>query len=285
MIKKVAILGMGRMGQAIARRFLDVGFEVSVYNRTKNRSMDLERIGVRIANEPCDAVYKGGLVLSALSTADAVHNLCSGPNGILEVLDDGVHLGLSTISPDAALRIENLHTNNNSRYISVPVQGRPVMAEKGQLIAWVSGKGFNEVERSVVDVIACKTIYLGENVCDAPVAKLALNMLMYSNVEIFCEAIAYISRRGLSRDLFLNGLIDTAFSAPLFRGIVSGILDPDDNAKGSDINISRKDLTLLVSDLKGIDLPIVRAMESIYAKAEENGLGNLDPIAIRRLFS
>jgi 3-hydroxyisobutyrate dehydrogenase-like beta-hydroxyacid dehydrogenase len=220
-----------------------------------------------------------------LTNEDAVQDISSGPSGLIAGLDGGVHLSVSTLAPDAAARLAELHVAGNCRYLSAPVQGRPVMAEGGQLVAWVSGPAFDAGERSVVDAIARKTIYLGDDVRHAAAAKLALNMLMNANIELFAEAFAYLGSRGVDRGLFGEGVTESAFAAPLFRAIVAGLSREDDTAGGSDVRVSRKDLGLLVADVRGIDLPVTRALEAVYARAEARGWGSLDPTSVRRLFA
>lgn len=282
---KVGIIGLGRMGLAIAKRLLAQGFDVSVYNRTAARANDVVALGAAFAANPAQLALQGSVVVSSLTDEAAVREVCLGSAGLLCALVGGTHISTSTLSPDAAQRLAAMHQQAGVRFICAPLQGRPVMAENGQLIAWVSGQGSKDEDvQDVLNAFARKTIHLGEDPSQAAAAKLALNMLMFANVELFAEAIAYVSAAGVDQQLFSEGLTETAFAAPLFRSIVATLSQGDDVAKGSDLNLSRKDLALLVSNTMGHYLPMAVKLEQVYSEAADRGWGALDPTAVRRLF-
>jgi 3-hydroxyisobutyrate dehydrogenase-like beta-hydroxyacid dehydrogenase len=270
------------MGRAVAARLLESGYDVVVFNRTAGRTTELAGVGARIAASPLDAAVQGGIVVSALTDEAAVRRVCE--DGLLASLEGGVHLCLSTLAPDAAASLAKLHEDAAVRYVSMPVQGRPAMAESGQLVAWISGPPLPAEARAVVSALCHRAIDLGSDVRHAAAAKLALNLLLNANIELFAEALAYVAARGVEPQAFGRALTETAFAAPLFRAIVAGLGRADDTAAGSDVRVSRKDLGPLTGDACGIELPVSRALELVYARAEESGWGHLDPIAVRRIF-
>lgn len=284
MTTNFGVFGLGRMGKAIAARLLSQGLQVTVFNRSLGKSKELEGQGARVAASAREVAEASRVVISVLTDEAAVQEMCSGPMGLLAGLKGRSHLSLSTLAPDAAARLDALHVAAGARYVSTPVQGRPAMADSGQLVAWVSGPGFDAPERQALDAIARKTYYLGEDVKQSAAAKLALNMLMNANVELFAEAFSSLASRGVDTRAFGEGLTETAFAAPLFKAIVAALGREDDTAGGSDVSVSRKDLGLLVNDLPGEALPVTRKLAQVFELAEERGWGHLDPIAVQRLF-
>ncbi|HSV83613.1 MAG TPA: NAD(P)-dependent oxidoreductase [Ramlibacter sp.] len=283
MQKLVAVVGLGRMGQAIASRLLHEGCQVTVSNRTLAAGQALAARGARIAATPADAARETGVALSMLTNEDAVRDVCFGPTGLLATLAGGVHLSMSTLSPAAAASLAAAHAEAGVTYVSAPVQGRPAMAEAGQLVAWVSGP-FPAEARAVLEIVARQVIFLGPDVQHAAAAKLALNLLMNANIELFAEAFAYAQAHGVDVARFGQGLTESAFSAPLFKAIAGALAAADDTAKGSDIDVSRKDLGLLLAHgHRNLSLPVAVALENAYAAAAARGWGELDPIAVRRL--
>lgn len=287
MAKRIGIVGLGRMGHAIASRLLSQGFEVVIYNRTDSRMTDLLAAGAKRASCPADAAVPGGLLLSSLTDEQALLDVCGGPSGVLRDFAGGIHLSTSTLSPAAASGLARQHADAGATYISAPMQGRPAMAEAGQLVAWVSGMCDATRTNEVLSAIASRTIWLGQDVRQAPAAKLALNMLMNANIALFAEAYAYVSSYGVKEDSFGCGLTDTAFSAPLFKAIAARLVVPDDAATGSDVRVSRKDSDLLVASSDGLPLtlPLAAQLARVYRDAEERGWGHLDPVSIRRLLT
>jgi 3-hydroxyisobutyrate dehydrogenase-like beta-hydroxyacid dehydrogenase len=280
----VAVVGLGRMGQAVAGRLLSQGLRVTVFNRSPGKSTELQDQGAKVAATAREAAQTAQVVLSVLTDEAAVQEMCSGPVGLLAGLRGRSHLSISTLAPDAAARLDALHVAAGARYISTPVQGRPAMARSGQLIAWVSGFDLDAPARHALDTIARQTYRLGGDVRNAAAAKLALNMLMNANIELFAEAFSYLASRGVDTRAFGNALTETAFAAPLFKAIVAALGSDDDKAGGSDVSVSRKDLDLLVNDLPGQALPVTRKLAEVFDVAQARGWGHLDPIAVRRLF-
>ena len=283
MKKTVGVVGLGRMGHAIAARLLAQGYRVIAYNRSIARAEPLRRMGAEVAATPRELANATEVVLSSLTDEDAVHDVCTGPSGLLSALRGGFHLSLSTLSPAAAVRLAALHDEVGVTYLSVPVQGRPMMADAGCLVAWMSGPRHGPAVDEALAAVASKVIHLGDDVRRAAAAKLALNMLMNANIELFAEAFSYVSLYGVDESHFGTGLTDTAFSAPLFQAIVQGLCGDDDSAKGSDVSVSSKDLRLLVSDGASLPIPVTRALTETFGAAEANGWGHLDPVAVRRV--
>lgn len=275
---------MGRMGEAIATRLLSQGFEVTVYNRSPGKTKDIESIGANIATSPRQLVNSHSLVLSTLTDENAVRAVCEGPDGLFAQGAGCVHLSLSTLSPESTEQLAKLHEAAGMQFISVPVQGRPQMARSGNLVAWVSGSSIGSYEQALLSAIACKTLYLGTDPKTSAAAKLALNMLMNANIALFAEALAYVEKYGLSPSTFGEGLTETVFNAPIFKGVVASILSNNNVASGSNVNISHKDLSLLVNGPYGEQLPIATAVDEVFAAAHAQGLGDLDPTAVKLLF-
>jgi 3-hydroxyisobutyrate dehydrogenase-like beta-hydroxyacid dehydrogenase len=277
-------VGLGRMGQAMAKRLQAEGHPLAVFNRTAAASEALAAGGARVALRPADVAGPGGMVVSMLADEAAVVAVCEGPEGLLANLRGGTHVSMSTLSPEAALRLARRHQEAGVGYVSAPVQGRPAMSEHGQLAAWVSGPEPASLD-AVLRSLCRKVIRLGPDVRSAAAAKLALNLLMNANIALFAEAFAYAKEQGVDPTAFGEGLTETAFAAPLFKAIVGGLLGADDAAHGSDVALSRKDLALLLASA-GDDraLTVARSVHGVFADAAARGWGALDPVAVRRLY-
>lgn len=275
--RHVGVLGLGRMGSALALRLLSSGYRVTVYNRSTGPIAALSEAGAAVAATPASAAEPGGCVITCLTDAEAVRELALGDDGFVRTLGPrGLHLSMSTLSPVVAEALAAAHAECGTAYLSAPIQGRPEAAKAGQLTAWVSGESDAlERARPILQAVAARIYWLGESVKLAPGAKLAINFLMFSNVELMAEAFNYVQHCGIDRSEFGKGLTETIFGTPLFRSIADGLIQQEHRAAGSDINLTLKDLTLLAGHASGIGaaMPAADVIRARYELAAHNGLG------------
>jgi len=150
----LGVVGLGPMGAAMARRLLQAGHEVSVFNRTAARAEPLVQAGARRAASPADAA-SGEVVLTSLADDAAVESLVLGERGVAAGLPpDAVHLSASTISIALADRLAEAHRARGQGYVAAPVLGRPPAAEAGQLFVMAAGEAATiERVRPVLEAI------------------------------------------------------------------------------------------------------------------------------------
>ena len=283
----IGLVGLGRMGSAIAGRLLERGYALRVYDQDAQAIERLVQLGARAAASPADTAAAGGVVISSVTDAAGVEAICTGEGGLLRTLAGGTHIGMSTLSPQAAAHLAREHAEAGVHYVSAPVQGRPAAAGTGQLVAWASGPRDAQAQaQAVLEALCRKVFWLSEDAAAGPAAKLAINFLMFGNVALMAEAFAYVGRHGIAQQAFADGLTDTVFAAPFFRNFAAALCAQEEAAQGSDIALVHKDLKLLVGSEPQLELlPSAQRLHEIYQRAMEEGLAGLDPAAVRRLFS
>jgi 3-hydroxyisobutyrate dehydrogenase-like beta-hydroxyacid dehydrogenase len=149
---KIGFIGLGNMGSGMAMNLLKVGHDLTVYNRTTEKTTPLLKQGARAAASPGEA-SGGDIVFTMLSDDHAVESVTFGESGILANLRPGsVHISSSTISVALSQKLTTAHEKLNQRFISAPVFGRPEAAEAGKLFVVVAGHD-DTVER-------CTPLYL-----------------------------------------------------------------------------------------------------------------------------
>jgi 3-hydroxyisobutyrate dehydrogenase-like beta-hydroxyacid dehydrogenase len=282
---EIGLVGLGRMGSAIAGRLLECGYALRVYDQDAQAVERAVQRGARAAATPADTAQAGGIVISSVTDAAGVDAICAGEGGLLRTLRGGTHIGMSTLSPQAAADLARRHEEAGVRYVSAPVQGRPAAAGTGQLVGWVSGPRDAQAQ-AVLEALCRKVFWLSEDAAAGPAAKLAINFLMFGNVALMAEAFAYVERHGIAQQAFAEGLTDTVFTAPFFRNFAAALCAQDQAAQGSDIALAHKDFKLLVGSEPHPELlPSAHRMHEIYQRAMDEGLAELDPAAVRRLFA
>lgn len=113
----VGVVGLGRMGKAIAARLLSQDLGVIVFNRSLGKTNELESLGAKVAASAREAATQCELVISVLTDEEAVTQMCSGPAGLLAGLAGRPHISVSTLAPAAAARLEAAHLAEGSRYV------------------------------------------------------------------------------------------------------------------------------------------------------------------------
>jgi 3-hydroxyisobutyrate dehydrogenase-like beta-hydroxyacid dehydrogenase len=135
---RVAILGTGKMGGAMARRLGAAGYELVLWNRTRQRA---EVLGVgKVAATPAEAVANADIVISMLTDADAVRAAYLGENGAATAARNQVFVEMSTAGPDISNEIGPVIERGGAEYIEAPLLGSITAVEAGKLIVFAAGK-------------------------------------------------------------------------------------------------------------------------------------------------
>src|SRR5712692_1666623 len=161
----VGIIGTGLLGKAVAKRLLDTGHSVVVYNRTAEKTEPLKKLGAKIANSPKNVASESELVITIVKDAPAVESVSFGANGIIQGKHEKLIVSdMSTISPISSRKIAKKYSDYGIPMIDSPVMGGPLLAEKGELVIMIGGKKeVYEKCKPVFDSISNKSFYLGEN--------------------------------------------------------------------------------------------------------------------------
>jgi 3-hydroxyisobutyrate dehydrogenase-like beta-hydroxyacid dehydrogenase len=134
---RVAILGTGKMGGAIARRLHSAGHEVTLWNRTRERA---ERLGIgKVALTPAEAVEGAEIVVSMLTDADAVRAAYLGEGGAVKSARHQVFVEMSTAGPDVAQDVAPAIERAGAQFVEAPVMGSVGAVESGTLVVLAAG--------------------------------------------------------------------------------------------------------------------------------------------------
>jgi 3-hydroxyisobutyrate dehydrogenase-like beta-hydroxyacid dehydrogenase len=134
---RVAILGTGKMGGAIARRLNESGHELVLWNRTKSRA---ETLGMgRVASAPADAVKEADVVVSILTDAEAVRAAYLGEGGAAKAARSQVFIEMSTAGPEIAIEVKAAVERAGAKFVECPVSGSIGAMEGGKGILYAAG--------------------------------------------------------------------------------------------------------------------------------------------------
>jgi 3-hydroxyisobutyrate dehydrogenase len=279
---KVGIAGLGLMGSAVAKRLINIGHEVSIYNRTISKAQSFSD-KFAVALTPRDLADGCDLVITIVTNFDAIRDVLFGANGIIESSNHNLVVAdISTISPAQSGYCAQRLRNRGIEMLGVPVMGGPAAAETGDLVPMVSGnrQAFEKV-RHVIEQLARRTFYIGEEDGTANAIKLALNLNIAIMASAMSEGIMLVRKAGIDPSIFIEVLNSTYFKTGLSEKkgpkMVKNDFSPTFHLK----NIL-KDLELASNTAQalGITLPQTSLAQQIFRAANNIGFSDQDYTAI-----
>jgi 3-hydroxyisobutyrate dehydrogenase-like beta-hydroxyacid dehydrogenase len=277
-IMHVAVLGLGRMGQALAGRLIDGGHEITVWNRTAGRADDLLARGSREAASVADAVKGADAVLVSLSGDDAVRQVLL-PDGDPVAGLDGVVIDCSTVGPVTSREESDRYPG---QFVACPIAGAPQAVASGTALLIVAGarEAVGQAEH-VLAALSDSRRAAGEDPGTAAVIKLLNNYLLLSGLAALADVVAVAQASGFD-DADLRGLLTGLPTvAPALTNRIDGLLDAEHEPWFS-VELGRKDLDLFaeVANQVGTRPGLAEAVQTGYQRATEAGLGDRDLTAV-----
>ncbi len=207
----LGFIGMGGMGSRMAARLLAAGYDLTVYNRDRERTRPLERRGAKVAAGPEELAAHAEIILSSVADDVAVQEVMLSPSGALVGARPGtVFIEMSTVSPSLSRRMHGLAQEKGASLLDAPVSGTTTVAEQGQLVIFVGGdKAVYDRCLPVLQVLARETHYMGLAGSGA-IMKLCANTLLGLGMQALAEAVAFGLKAGLPRERLLEVLGATA---------------------------------------------------------------------------
>ena len=137
---RIAFLGLGRMGSAVARHLLEAKHELRVWNRTRARAEGLGKLGASVAEMPEEAVANADVVFTMVMDDGALEEVLYKGDALKGMMPGAVHVSLSTLSVALSERLTVMHRTEHLTFVAAPVFGRPNIAEEGKLATVVAGE-------------------------------------------------------------------------------------------------------------------------------------------------
>ena len=227
-MKRLAYLGLGIMGRGMASNLVRAGFDVTVWNRTKERCRPLVEQGARQADTPAEAVMDAEAILYCLSNDAAVEQVVFGEDGIMDGISEGqIAIDMSTVYPDTSVEENRNYVQNGLDFLDAPVFGSKNPAADGKL--WIVAGGRKEVferVRPIFEPLSESAHYMGETGKGTSM-KLAGNLIVASQIEALGESLVLASKIGLDLDLVLDVIGRTDFQSPILKSVGAQIVERD----------------------------------------------------------
>ncbi|MGH2842809.1 MAG: NAD(P)-dependent oxidoreductase [Solirubrobacteraceae bacterium] len=278
---RVAVLGLGRMGSAIAERLAQAGHELFVWNRSPAATAGFARDGATVLEHPRAAPARAELVITMLADDDAVRAVTLGEQGVLSGDGDAVLIDMSTISARASAQVAQACEQRRIAYLRAPVTGNPGVVAAGNLGIIVSGP-IDTFERLTPTLrsIGPNLFHVGEGE-QARIVKLALNLILGGTTQLLAEALVLAEHSGIETARMLDVVCGSAIGSPFVK-YKSGPLIAGDYSSTFTASMLFKDLALALEagHDASVPLPLTAATQQLVQGAIARGMGELDLSAL-----
>ncbi|KRP22031.1 MAG: 3-hydroxyisobutyrate dehydrogenase [Rhodobacter sp. BACL10 MAG-120419-bin15] len=284
---RVAIFGTGRMGTAFAKRLIETGNSVTVWNRTSEKTSAASQAGAIVAEKIADAAKSDILILS-LSGSSAVRQVVES---ILEVGNKGrLIIDTSTLLPDDSREFADMVIRAGSHFVDCPVGGTVVPALKGQLLGMAGGT-IEDFERArpILEQLCRRVEHMG-SVGSGSHMKLAVNLPLIIYWKTLSESLAMLKESGIPIEKAISVIADSSGGPAVLKNraqVVIDTLNGTDQIGTVDIETLQKDLELALKQAKksGISMSISEATRDAYTEAVASKLSAFDGSSLTRYLS
>lgn len=214
MLEAIGFLGLGALGLPIAENLLASGASLTVWNRTLEKADGIVAKGARRADTAAGAVTKGGVVFTILWDDASLEETVT--DAFLDALGGGVHVSMTTVTPETSRMIAQRHAERGSAFVEAPIFGVPPQAVARTLVVCLAGAtAAKERVKPLLEAMgAAKVFDLGEEIGAGTATKLAGNYLIISGFGLLQEAFDVLKASGIDPKPTLDMLTATVFATP-----------------------------------------------------------------------
>lgn len=281
---RVAVLGLGKMGSAMAAQLRGAGCDVVGWARREAARAAFTDGGGRTVATLAE-LADVDVAITMVSDDAAVRDVVFGPGGLAGIMKAGAaHVSMSTISASLCRDLATAHHQAGQNYLTAPVFGRPEAAKAGALSIVCSGD--HAVYAQVEPVLATMGAprWIGDKVEQASIVKSAGNQMIVATVEMLGEVFALLRKAGIAEDDAHALLVERLFPGPIFNGYSARIRARQWEPPAGDFFLARKDngLCLAAADELAVPLPLIQFLRDRIGQVIDAGEGKGDISTLAR---
>lgn len=285
-MKKIGFIGIGVMGQSMARHLINKGYEVAVYTRTKEKAETILKEGALWCDEIAECAKGRDVVITMVGYPKDVEEVYFGDKGIISSADKGTYIiDMTTTSPKLAIKINEAAKEKGLYALDAPVSGGDVGAQKGTLAIMVGG--------AEKDFKACYEIFrcLGTNIVyegkagNGQHTKMANQIALGGVMASLCEAMSYAQVVGLDTQKMLDTISTGAAGSWQMSNMAPRIAAGDLNP-GFYIKHYIKDMKIAIEEAhdSGLQMEMMEKILGMYEKLADEGYGDLGTQALIKYY-
>ena len=283
----VGFIGLGRMGKGMARRILNGGHDLAVYDVVPEATAEFARAGARVASSIADVCKLSDVVITMLVEDVTVTHVALDAGGLCDSLAAGaIHLAMGTYGVATIRALANAHAKADQVLIAAPVLGRPDLAASGQLGIVAAGppEALKQCD-PLFQLIGRRTFEAGMKPESATAIKLANNLVLGAAIVAQAEAFSLVRKYGVAPQVMYDVMVDGLFAgAPAYKGYGKTMVDETFDQVGSPVQVGLKDANLILAaaDLARVPLPTLDIYRDRLLGAIAHGDGDRDQAVLAR---
>jgi 3-hydroxyisobutyrate dehydrogenase len=278
---KIGILGTGLMGSPLAIRLFKNNYEVIAYNRTFEKLMPLQEMGIKVFNDAQTVINLADCLILMLTNSSAIVEVLGLDQGDANLRNKTI-IQMGTIAPDQSRQIGKKVEAKGGSYLEAPVLGSIPEAKNGSLLVMV-GSTETQFQKyvSLLKNFSPEPQLIGE-VGTASALKLALNQLISALTSGFALSLALVEKEGVNVDLFMNILRQSALYAPTFDKKLNRMLEGNFAHPNFPTKHLLKDTELFLNQAQALSLNTdgLEGIKKVIQRAIDLGLADEDYSAI-----
>ncbi|MBY4891965.1 NAD(P)-dependent oxidoreductase [Rhodobacteraceae bacterium N5(2021)] len=279
---RVGFAGLGRMGREMAANLASAGYDMVLWNRSRDRAQDAARdVGARIAATPRELAETTEIVVTMLADDPASAQVHFGADGLFAATGARLFVEMGTMSPDHIADL-NARAPEGAVVIDAPVSGATQAARDAQLLIMAGCDAATGADvRPLFDAMGRNTVYLGRPGAGA-VMKLGVNMLIHGLNQTLAEALALTQAAGIPREAAFGVIEQSAAAAPMLSYRKPLYLDDMSGDVSFTVALAQKDMavTCALARQLGVEIPQSQITRALLDDAAAAGFADRDMAAI-----
>ncbi len=276
MKKKIGFIGIGLMGLPMSKNLVKAGYDLTVFNRSKNKAEPLKEFGAKISNTLNDAVDGSDIVITMLTDDTAVDEVMNNDDFLKSLKSGAIVIDMSSVKPTTATKHGNNLKLKRINYLDAPVSGGTIGAEEASLAIMVGG------EQNIFDDAFDILKKMGNPTLVGPigsgqVSKLANQIIVGLTIGAVAEAVTLCEKAGADPNKMIKALSGGWADSKVLQTHGKRMINKDFTPKGR-TSVHLKDMNNILECANNYNthLPISNLVKEMYKSLVENGHGETD---------
>jgi 3-hydroxyisobutyrate dehydrogenase len=286
-LMRIGIAGLGRMGAAMAERLIEVGHDVTVWNRSAAKVKPLVDAGAKAAASPADLAGAVEAVVTCLTDAEAIDRVYGGASGLLAGdLKGKLVIEMSTVRPGVEVALAGKVRAEGGAFVECPVGGSTGPARQGKLFGLMGAEPADAARAKPILDQLCRRLEHCGPVGSGELMKFTVNMPLMIYWQALGEALAVSRSLGLDPERVMDLLSETSGGPNILkvRGptVAKQLKGVEPATVSFDVDSGLKDLRAMLAEgqARGVELPLVERSAACYEEASRQGLGAAEVSAV-----
>ncbi len=278
---QIGLAGVGKMGVGIAARLAEVGHQVTVWNRTADKTKPLAAQGIKIAKTPAELAAASEAVISILTDAAAIDAVYGGSQGLLSGDVKGkLFIEMSTVRPETEVALAQKVRAKGGTLVECPVGGSTGPARQGKLLGLCGAEPADFARAKPLLDQLCRRVEHCGAVGAGALMKFTINLPLMIYWQALGEALALCRDLKLDPVRLMDLISDTSGGANILKvrgaAIAAKMKGADTGPVTFNLDSALKDMRAMIAEGKsrGVELPLVEKTLACYEEARKKVTGN-----------